>query len=304
MNIEMSRRSFLKAAAGAAAAGGLAVTGVGGLAQGAQAAKAQQNGAVWVWQFDRDALADQVREALSQRSLGVIVKTHDGVDWMAKWDRSVHAIWGPEQVAWLARFFSERNVAFHAWCVPKGIDPVAEAIACSIVIEAGAQSVYLDLEPGDGTNFWTGSRDAALRFGEELRRLQPKAHIVVAPDARPWQAAKVPLDEFVAFSDEIAPQAYWRTFDTPANHTRMAQHGYPVGPAGVTPELIVNMTVDIFSRFGKPVSPIGQGNAPAEEWQRFLGMLIQRQGVKASVWRYGTSDPSVWDVIGQTLQTA
>src|SRR5690606_28462169 len=106
------------------------------------------------------------------------------------------------------------------------------------------------LEPKSGNLYWQGTAVDALRFGEELRRLVPNAWVVVAPDSRPWQAGHVPMAEFMSFSNAVAPQAYWETFQGPSNIRQFAQHGYAVGPEGVTPELVIQASAGTFQGFG------------------------------------------------------
>src|SRR3954453_16664098 len=81
----------------------------------------------WVWQFGEDGAPAQVRSVLAANGLGIILKTHDGTDWMTTYDQSTYAIGGPAQVGALARFFEAGGVPFHAWAVVKGKDPQREA---------------------------------------------------------------------------------------------------------------------------------------------------------------------------------
>ena len=80
----------------------------------------------WVWQFDTDGDPAFVRHVAADRNMRVIVKTHDGLNWMSKWDSSPKAVSGPEQVGVLRDYFGKAGVAFDAWCVPTGVDAVAE----------------------------------------------------------------------------------------------------------------------------------------------------------------------------------
>jgi hypothetical protein len=204
----ITRRTLIKGAFGAAALAGLGWTGVQPQAT-ARAGAAQPAGAAWVWQFGTDGSAEEIRNNLRGRGIGVIVKTHDGTSWMSRWDKSPDAVGGPEQVTRLAQFFHEAGIPFHAWCVPTGLDPVGEAEIASQVLAAGAESLYLDLEPREGNTFWQGTPQSALAFGLQLRWRQPHARLVLAPDMRPWQARAVPTAELAPFCNEIAPQAYW-----------------------------------------------------------------------------------------------
>jgi hypothetical protein len=175
---------------------------------------------VWVWNFSNDAEPHRLGETLRHYGLGILLKTHDGVEWMSRYDRSHFAVSGPAQVETLARYYEDAGIPFHAWNVIKGIDPIREARMAADVLSAGARSLFIDLEPHSG--FWVGTPADAIRFGNELRRLQPDGWVVTSVDPRPWALERTPVAEFAAFSNEFAPQNYWRTFDSPANHRRYA----------------------------------------------------------------------------------
>ena len=250
---------------------------------------------VWVWQFDRDGLPNQIRADLSRGGMGIALKTHDGTSWMSKWDTDGNAVTGPQQVSRLASYFAEWHVPFHAWCVIEGLDPQREAEMCAEVIDAGAQSLYLDLEKTDGKNYWQGSPQSALEFGFRLRSLQPNAKLILAPDARPWNNEPLPMAELTSFCNAIAPQAYWRTFDSPANYKRLWQHGYPVDH--VNPELMALVSRDAFAQYGLPLEPIGQGNADPGDWDRFITASGEHAFETVSVWRYGTTTTEAFEYL-------
>lgn len=315
MQRSITRRSFIKGiiAAGALAAlGPAAVAGAspgsppatpGSAPVGARLGK-RAGVSAWVWRFDEDGEPESIRREAAARNMRVILKTHDGLSWMSRWDDSAHAVSGPEQLRRLRDYFAEANVPVDAWCVPAGTDPVAEAEMCSQVIDAGIENLYLDLEKPDGSNFWQGTNEDAVRFGAELRRLQPRASILVAPDARPWQIEHVPMMEFAQFCDAIAPQSYWKLFNTPTNHKYMEKYGYRPGPEGITPEFMLDATVDTFARFQRKVLPIGDGEASAPEWARFMHGAEVRGLESVSVWRFGTTKTDVWDSIVAPRQTS
>jgi hypothetical protein len=229
--------------------------------------------------------------------MAVILKTNQGEHWMGKWHKFPGAITGPERLREVRAFFEEGGVPFHAWGVVQGTDPIAEARLVSDVIDCGVRSFAFDLEPKEGENYWHGTTESAVAFGRELRRLQPNAWFSVAPDPRPWQVKALPVREFASFSNEMAPQTYWATFDSPANYRLMREFGFEVGPGGITPELILDVTKRVFEPFGLPVRPIGQGAASREEWQRFVSHAFKLGMEGVSVWRYGTATSGVWPVL-------
>jgi len=292
----LSRRGFLGSALGLGAGAAFLKTSGWTRPSPAQAAPQGQRHLVWVWQFSTDAEPHLVGARLRDNSLGIVLKTHDGVSWMSEYDSSRYAVSGGPQVGTLAKYFEDGGVPFHAWCVVKGGDPVTEARMAADVLANGARSLWLDIEPHAG--FWHGSAQDALRFGSELRRLQPNGHVVLSLDPRPWLLARLPLKEFASFSNEVAPQNYWRTFDTPANHTRYTESGFPVGPGGMTPEFLLDVTRRTLSGLGLPITQVGQGATPdPEEWRRFIDGAYNGGGNIVSVWRFGVTNAGVFDVL-------
>jgi hypothetical protein len=263
----------------------------------ASAARQQRlNHLIWVWRFREDGPASDVRQRLASNGLGIILKTHDGSNWMREFDKSADAIGGGADVQRLARYFEDAGVPFHAWAVAKGHDPIREAHMCAEVLSSGARSITLDLEPPEGGHYWQGKDEDAVAFGRELRRLQPNAWIGVAPDPRPWQLEAVPMRQFAAFADEIAPQTYWDMFSSPANYRLLRQRGFEVGDR-MTPELVLEMSKSALGGYGLPISPIGYGDASSDDWQRFVTRAFELQMDTVSVWRFGTAQPDVMPML-------
>ncbi len=250
----------------------------------------------WVWNFSADGTPEAMRSVLAAHNLGVAVKTHDGVEWMAKYDKSPHAIGGPPQVEGLVRYFEDAGVPFHTWSLVKGRDPVQEARMAAAVLDAGARTMMLDLEPHAG--FWEGTPEAALAFGAEFRRLQPHAWLAVSYDPRPWVVTRVPLKEFASFSNELAPQLYWESFGTQPNLVRFAAEGSSPGDGGVTPQFLLDLTLASVRSFNLPVQPIGQGAAATvAQWQAFLDHSFSKGIEAVSVWRYGVTDRQILQLL-------
>jgi len=294
----ISRRSLLRAGAGGLAALALLKATASRPAQAQLPASGTPGPLAWVWRFDADGNPEQIRAHLASLGIGVLYKVYDGTNWMGRFDRkSPIQVHGPADVRTLAEFFESAGVPFHAWGVANGTDPITEARMAAEVLNNGARSLTFDLELPEGSNYWHAGPYEAAVLGEELRRLHPDAYLSVAPDARPWQVTKLPMAEFAAFCDDIAPQTYWETFDSPGNHRLLAQYGFPVGAEGTTPELILDATMDALERFGRPVRPIGQGAAARAGWDRFAAHASSLGMGGLSVWRYGTASKDSWDVL-------
>jgi hypothetical protein len=224
-----------------------------------------------------------------------MLKTHDGSEFMRRWSEAPPAIASPEEVRGHAAFFEEAGVPFHAWCVVEGLNPIREARMCADVLSNGARSLTLDLEPAEGKNYWQAGTEEARAFGDELRRLKPDAYIIVAPDPRPWQLDAVPMAQFAAFANEIAPQTYWNTFFTEGNRDMFASRGRFVDRGDMTPEWFLDQALRDLGQYDRPIRPIGQGAAPPEEWRRFIGHANQLGMSSAAVWRHGIATAGVFD---------
>jgi len=250
----------------------------------------------WVWQFSIDGSPEDLAAVLAEHNLGIIVKTHNGTDWMDHYDSSPHAVSGPEQVSVLAQYFETRGVPFHAYAVIRGIDPMREAQMTAQVLAAGARSIFLDLEPWHG--YWQGTPEDATVFGQELRRLQPNAVVVTAVEPRPWVLEDLPIAEFASFSNAFAPLAYWVSYNTQQNLDLFEDYGWPTGPSGMTPEFLLDVSAGLLQQYNLPIKPVGQGASPdMAAWARFLDDACQSGMPDVSVWRYGVTNPGVWDLI-------
>ncbi len=297
---KFTRRALLSRA-GVAVAAGLVSAGV---LRNTEVAHAEPAGAFsslrhlsWVWQFSEDGSPEAIRSVLAVAGLGVVLKTHDGTDWMDRFDPSPSAVSGPEKLNKLVRFFEDGGVPIHAWCVVKGYQPLLEAKMAAQVLSAGARSVSVDLEPHPG--FWGAGTQEARLFGKELRRLQPNARISVSVDPRPWHLPGIPLKEFAGFSNEIAPQVYWDEFNTAANWQHFVAAGFPPGSEGITAAFVVDVAFRVLQPYGLPIHPIGQADAvrPAG-WQQLLDRSFAQGIETVSSWRHGVTRQETW----QTLQ--
>ena len=222
--------------------------------------------------------------------MGIILKTHKGTDWMAVDDDSPDAVTGPQQVAVLAQYFEQQGVPFHAYAVVTGVDPKREAAMAAEVLAAGARSIFLDLEPWHG--YWQGTAEDARLFGRELRRLQPKGVVVTTVEPRPWALERLPMAEFAAFSDALAPLIYWETFSSAQNLEAFAASGFPPADGVMTPEFLLDVAIELLGPYNLPLQPVGQGASPdMDAWARFLDYAAGLGMPDVSVWRHGVTDP-------------
>jgi hypothetical protein len=297
----ITRRQFLGMGAALAAAAGLGFTCAPPPPWPPVPQRGRASGArnlVWVWQLSRDGPPEQIASVLAQYNLGILLKTHDGTDWMSRYDASPYSVWGPDQVAVLASYYETYGVPFHAWCVVKGLDPEQEAEMCAQVVAAGARSLTVDLEPHEG--FWQGTPEAALAFGREFRRQQPGATLYVSLDPRPWVLSNVPLAEFASLAQGFVPQIYWETFNSSDNVVRFESSGFPPGKEGITPEFLLNVSRSLLGRYGRPIQPAGQGaSRDTAAWNRFLNAARGAGILTVSAWRYGVMSGDVWRLLSK-----
>lgn len=289
----LTRRQFVAGSAAAAAAVSLGLSECDpALLRRVEQAKNGINPhhRAFVWQFASDGALDDIAARLQGTNIGVVIKSHDGLDWMSTYDHAPDAITGAQRLKNVGLYFEDRGIPFHAWCVVKGTDPVREAQLAAEVLATGARSLTIDLEGYAG--FWSGSPADAIAYGNELRRLNPFGRVDISIDARPWRLGDVPLREFVAFTDGIWPQLYWDTFNTSDNVNGYNQAGLPVGSGGITPEFLVESTQRILAPFEREILPAGQGAAsdPAT-WPRFAHRSWELGMPQLVVWRLGVTRP-------------
>ncbi|MEP7287302.1 MAG: peptidoglycan DD-metalloendopeptidase family protein [Chloroflexota bacterium] len=176
----------------------------------------------------------------------VFVKVTDGTDWMGTFESKTDpkpdlAINGPADInRWVSRL-ARYNLEFHAWALPKGINPEAEAnLLLQACQQPGVRSLILDIE--GGTNFFRGGKAAVRPLMLRLRGAIPGAyHIGLSVDPRPAHYAEVFPDEWFPFVNSVHPQVYWGLF-------------------GQTPDEALQITYDTWSKYGKPIIPVLQGH--------------------------------------------
>jgi LysM repeat protein len=292
---KFSRRQVIGGALGLSLGGGALLRSA---PTPAKAAVEGNHHLVWVWQFSTDAEPNSIALRLLKHDMGIIMKTHDGVEWMSEYDTSRYAVSGYPQVQVLSQYFEGAGVPFHAWAVLHGTEPVEEARLAAAVLLSGARSIFLDVEPHAG--FWRGTPAAATAFCQELRRLVPEGNVVLSIDARPWLKNEIPLAQFLPYINALAPQHYWKTFDTQANYEKYAQAGHQVPDGGITPEFLLATTKAVYADTNLPLHHTGQGaTTDPADWVRFTNAAYALDADFLSVWRYGVTEEPVLETLGQ-----
>jgi LysM domain len=298
LHTRLSRRTFLAGAVGLGIAYTLATR-----RHRARAVNPSNRDLVWVWRFSVDGQPDEIGARLLDANLGILLKTHDGLNWMADFDDSDYAVTGFNQVAVLANYYENAGIPFHAWCVISGQDPAAEAEMATQVLWGGARSLYIDA--GSESGAWQGDAGAATMFGQELRSLHPAATLMLALDPRPWVTEKVPVAELAAFCDGISVKELWTTFDHPDGHSEFAENGWPVPAEGITPQFLHAMASEVLGAYDLPLRFAGDGStADPDTFRAFLHEAREPAGLPVSIWRYGLMTDAVFDVLREFPPTA
>ena len=252
---------------------------------------------VAVWHWKGDVLSDNSIDELAQRLkrtaprvTEVFVKTSDcteqsGARWQGYWDSSRDlALDGPERIDRWVSALGRYGMNFHAWCVARGLDIVAET---NLIVQAcqrpGVRSLILDVEPYDG--FWSAGREGIRPFMLRIRRQLPaNFHIGMSVDPRRHHFNRIWPEEWRPYIDSIHPQVYWVTF-------------------GNLPQEALQEAWEVWGNFGLPIVPVLQGNS--EAWEIRMAHTLATKRHKApgvSWWRIGVIGPSQYSALNRSIQ--
>lgn len=246
------------------------------------------DGKVALWHWKGDSIAESSIEQfalnLKRRAPNVNavwVKTSDGAEWMGEYDRSTLAINGPADIDRWVNVLNAHNLDFHAWCVPKGVDPDREtAIITATCRRPGVKSMILDVEPYAG--FWQGGREGIRPYMLKIRRAIDGAfHIGMSVDPRAHHYNSIFPNEWYPFVNSLHPQSYWETFRDSPSETLQA-------------------TYDTWRGYGRPIIPALQADAALVDQVSAHTIATQRYGATGvSWWRYGVI--SQYQAVNRTI---
>ncbi len=244
-----------------------------------------------LWHWKGDSLAEHTVDDLAQTIkrwapvvTAVIVKTSDGSDWQGAYDQSALAINGPDSVDRWVKTLTPYGIDFHAWCVPKGVDIPGESHKIiQVCTRPGVKSMILDVEPYRG--FYQGARETIRPLLTAVRAAIPgNFHLGLSVDPRPQNYSSIFPDEWFPFVQSAHPQVYWATFQQ-------------------SPDDALAMTYETWSRFGRPIFPVLQGDADRASMDRARSMSVRQFGAKGvSWWRLGAIGPAQWPAINVTIE--
>src|SRR5262249_17489323 len=240
--------------------------------------------ALWLWRGDglQEKTIDDVCKTIRQKAPAVtalFVKTSDGSDWQGAYDTSPSRILGPQSVDQWVQTLARYKIDFHAWCVPKGQNPQAEA---DKIVQAchrpGVKSMILDVEPYAG--FFQGGRGAVRPLMTAVRSAIPGSfHIGMSIDPRSNHYNDIFPDEWFPFVGSVHPQVYWATFQQ-------------------TPQAALDATFKTWKPFGRPIFPVLQADTDRASMDAARKIAIQTEGaVGISWWRIGAIGPAQWPAV-------
>lgn len=231
--------------------------------------------ALWHWKGDSlgEKNIDEVAQTIKRYApavTAVFVKTSDGSDWQGIYDKSpTMAITGTARVDEWVQTLARYGIEFHAWCVPKGVDIAGEAEKIVEVCKRpGVRSMILDVEPYRG--FYQGDRATVRPLMTRIRGALPgDFHIGLSIDPRPQHYASIFPDEWFPFVQSVHPQVYWATFQQ-------------------TPDAALAAAYNTWTKFGRPIFPVLQGDTDRTSMNRARSLSITRHTAKGiSWWRLG-----------------
>jgi hypothetical protein len=210
-----------------------------------------------VWWYDKGL------PTLPESVTGVVVKSSDGVKWLADWRKTGLEPAGPADIdAWVQRVAPRK---LHLWCVPNGSgDPWEAERIIQACLRPGVASMTLDVEPYEG--FWSGPKTNVRVLMEHVRRAVGASFpIGMAVDPRPQHYAAIWPAEWRPYVDYVALQIYWRTFKV--HFSRAIDEAY-----------------ETWGTYEKPLIPILQGDAPNTERQQANGYVRSTYGASTVHW--------------------
>lgn len=243
---------------------------------------------VWFWRGDSvpyasiDELARGLRETMPAVN-AVYVKVADGSNWQGTFERVADfAVNGPDDVDRWVETLGRYGLEFHAWAVPKGIEISAEV---DVLVQAanrpGVRSLILDVEPYSG--YWSGTADDIARFMSRFRKSLPDIHVGLAIDPRPYRYADISPEVWLPYVGSVHPMAFWNTFQQ-------------------QPDEVLKYTYDTWGDYGLPIYPMFTGDSQPVDMQTARDLAVgQYQAAGVSLWRLGTINEEIMDVIGATV---
>jgi len=223
----------------------------------------------------------------------VYIKTHDGLDWMSKWDTSPNAINGLEAVRRAVDYYHSIGKRAIAWFVPMGTDYAAQLSIAEAVLDTGVDGLYADVEPYESFCFMDCPA-LAENFWKPLRAERPNAHLGVIYEARPWWWDAAGVSSWMSVADVALPMCYWEGFvDQPPWND----------PRGCVQQAWSDLQV-IAPGHSLEYVPILQGDSTGDRVAAAVQAAQEVGSTRVSVWRRGVIAPDVWNTLAGAMAAA
>jgi hypothetical protein len=141
---------------------------------------------------------------------GIAIKTSDGEDWQARYDRKASmAIKGPDDILTWTKALARRGLQTYLWHVIRGRNIQAEVnivtAACKV---PGVRSMILDVEVGE-LYFGGQTADTARALAQGIRAgCPPGFHLALNFDARGRHPANIHINEWLPHIQSLHPMVY------------------------------------------------------------------------------------------------
>lgn len=239
----------------------------------------------FVWQLTKDYPEDTPSDTELPISR-VLVKTHDGTDWMSTYDEHPNAISGPGALQTIKNVYSAQGIEVVAWFVPKTNDVATQLAMARAVIDTGVTALYADVEPFAG--FCTPNCEyLAETFWKQLRQQRPNATLGVIYDPREQWIEAEAAPQWLKYADVALPMCYWESF---------YGQGAWADPAGCVIQGYYGLRAmaDIDDMAYEPAL---QGDATPARFTKALDAALDLGSERVTVWRRATVKPETWDAI-------
>lgn len=238
-----------------------------------------------IWQFNRDYPGAEPNDA-NLPIKTVYIKTHDGTDWMSKYDPNPNAVSGPDALRKLIADYSYQGIDVVAWFVPYGTDVEGQLQRAREVLDTGVKGLVADVEP------YTGfcSDDCgflAENFWKRLRLERPDANLGVTYDPRSQWHGPTALAQWLSVANMAAPECYWETF---AGQSVWGDPGSCLLQAHADLQTLAP---------GREIefAPMLQGGSSGPKMRVALDTALALGASRVSIWRRGVVPAEVWNEI-------
>lgn len=235
-----------------------------------------------LWTFGRDYPGANPND-IDLPVTSVYVKTHDGDDYMARWDSHPSAVGGPDEIRELIANYGAQGIDVYAWFVPVGLNIERQLHLALEVIDSGVKGFYADLEPFEGfcnQDCWY----LAEHFWKPLREQRPNAQLGVIYDPRTWWLEPSATAAWLSVADVALPMCYWESY---------AGQGIFGDPAGCVNQGYVDLSTLAPGRSLEYV-PMLQGDSSPERFVAAMDAAVGLGSTRVSVWRRGVVSAETW----------